>query len=452
MNAGTRLAPWSLGGAQVALVGYVAAILVGTALLALPFSRAGAPHHWVDDLFTATSAVCVTGLMTIDLGTSYSPLGMAVIAALIQAGGLGYMMIYSVAMILVGKRLSMRDRLKLQEVTERPGLAGLLSHVQGIVTLMVAVEALGMIVLATQTVPEFGWGPGLGMAGFFAVCAPNNAGFSMFPDGLARWQGNPAFLLTLAALTVFGGLGYTVARELVRRFVYRQPPEIRWNPLIAIVLGSTAVLLVGGTAALWAIEHANPRTLGPMGFAAQGLNAFFMAVQPRTCGFNSIDTGSMAQPSLLLLVLLMFVGTGPGGTGGGLKLTTIVVLLASVWAVARGQGDVTLPGLRRRVADGVVHKATATLVLSLAFVGAATYAIAALEPLPLQPILFEVVSAFSTAGLSMGITGQLGVASKLILVLTLLVGRLGTLMLLLAMFPSRRPSAVRYQEEHLTVG
>lgn len=452
MTVPPRPVRWALGGARLALLGYVATILVGAFLLTMPFARLGAPHRLVDDLFTATSAVCVTGLMTIDLGTSYSPVGLAVIAALVQVGGLGTMTLFSLTMLMVGKRLSMRDRLNLREVTEQPGLAGLATHVRGIVAFMLGIEALGLVVLATQTVPEFGWGAGLGIAGFFAVCGPNNAGFSMFPDGLARWQGNPVLLLTLASLTIVGGLGYGVARELLRRFLLRSPPDFRANPMIAIVVGGTVLLLAGATVALWAFEHANPRTFGPMDPATQWLNAFFMAVQPRTSGFNSVETGAMAQPSLLLLVPLMFIGTGPGGTGGGLKLTTAAVLLSSVWAVARGLRDVPLPGLRRRVADEVVLKATTALCLSLTFVGTATFAITALEGLPLLPVLFEVVSAFATAGLSMGITAQLGDASKLILVGTLIVGRLGSVMLLLALFPGRQASPVRFQEERLTVG
>jgi trk system potassium uptake protein TrkH len=446
-------ARWAPSAAQIVILSFLAFVLVGGLLLWLPICHVGAkPHAFIDDLFTSTSAVCVTGLTTIDVGTSYSPVGLLVLMGLIQVGGLGYMTMFSLGLLLAGKRLSLRDRLKLQEATEQPGLAGLASHVRGIVRLMLVAEATGMLLLATQTVPEFGWGKGLFYAAFFAVCAPNNAGFSMFPDGLARWQGNPVFLLTICGLIVFGGLGYNVVRELLNRHLHRCPPQVRWTPLIRIVLTSTVVLLATTTIALWGLEHSNARTLGPMAPGVQWLNAFFMAVQPRTSGFNSINTGEMTVPSLLIMIPLMFIGTGPGGTGGGIKLTTFVVLLAIVRAAVRGEDDVVMPFLRRRVEPEVARKAVAAVVLSVALVGTATWAIAVVEPLPMLPILFEVTSAFGTAGLTMGITGQLHDPSKLILIAVLLAGRVGTLTIALALFPTTHRSLVRYAEEPLLVG
>lgn len=452
MTASAGRARTALSTAQIVTLSFAAFIALGTALLALPACHRGGAHFWVDDLFTATSAVCVTGLTTIDLGSHYSPLGQAVLVLLVQLGGLGYMTLYSFAMILVGQRLSMHDRFQLKEATDQPGLAGLFAHVRRVLGLTLVAEALGFGLLATQTVPEFGWWRGSGLAAFLAVCAPNNAGFSMFPDGLIRYQHNPVVLLTLCALIVFGGLGFNVTHELVSRFVWRKAPNPRWQPLVVVVLGWTAGLLLASTLLLWGFEHANPRTLAPMDVATQWLNAFFLAVQARTSGFNSLDLSALTRPSALLLIPLMFVGTGPGGTGGGLKLTTLSVLFAASWAPLRGRKDVSFRRLRRRLDEEVVRKAIALLMLSLALVGVATFAIAALEPRPLLWILFEVVSAFATAGMTLGLTPLLSTPSKLILAATMFAGRVGMLMLALAFVPRQSPTALRYPRDSILIG
>jgi len=441
----------ALSTAQLVLCGFSAIIVVGTAFLSLDVCHRGGSHALVDDLFTATSAVCVTGLMPFDLATRFSLIGQIGVLILIQLGGLGYMTLYTLSMLLVGRRLSLRDRLSLREATGQPTLGGLVGYVRGIVIMDLVAESAGFVLLATQTVPEVGWGRGLYQALFYAVCAPNNAAFSLRPDGVAHWSGNAVFLLTLAALTILGGLGYNVVHELIRR-LRRHEADPRWNALISIVLGLSGFLLVSTTCALWGFEHANPRTLGPLGPVQQWLNAFFMAVQPRTSGFNSIDTGSMSPASLFLMIPLMFVGTGPGGTGGGIKLTTVAILTAAVWAIVREQEDVNLPRLKRRVSDISVRKALTLLCLSLAVVATASFAIVAIEPLPPLAVLFEVVSAFGTVGLSMGITPHLSVASKVVLIAVLLIGRIGPVMVVAAFWAPRRRTAFRYAEEPLMVG
>lgn len=443
---------WAPTAAQIVVLSFLAAIALGAAVLAHPVCHTGARHAFLDDLFTATSAVCVTGLATVDVSRTYTPVGHAVLIALMELGGLGYMTLFSIGLMLAGKRLSLRDRLNLQEATEQPGLEGLLAHVSGIIRLMLAAEALGAAVLATQTVPEFGWGRGLFVAVFFAVASPTNSGFSVFPDNVMRWQHNPVVLLTLVALLVFGGLGYNVLRELMNRYVWRKPPQVRWNPLIRIVLWTTLVLLVVPTVALWWLEHRNPLTLGAMGASDQWLNALFTAAQTRTAGFNSVDIAAMTRPSQLLMVPLMFVGTGPGGTGGGLKITTLVVLLATVAAAVRGSEDVVMPFLRRRVSPDVARKAVAAMMLSVLLLATVVTLIADVEAFPLLDIIFEVTSAFGTAGLSLGITPRLHDSSKLLLIVTMFAGRVGLLTLALAMVPNPHRTTVRYAEEPLLVG
>lgn len=441
----------SLSTSQLVLLGFSAIILVGAAFLSLDVCHRGGPHAMVDDLFTATSAVCVTGLMPLDLGSRFSFFGQVVVLVLIQLGGLGYMTLYTLSMLIVGRRLSLRDRLSLREAADQPRLGGMRRYVLSIIVMDLIAEGIGWLILSTQTVPEYGWKTGLYRALFFAVCAPNNAGFSMLSDGVAHWRTNPVFLLTVSGLIIFGGLGYNVVHELARRLTGREP-DPRWSALVGIVLVATAALLVSTTLALWGFEHANPRTLGAMASFDQWTNAFFMAVQPRTSGFNSLDPGAMTTASQFLMIPLMFVGTGPGGTGGGIKLTTLAILAAAVWAMVRDQEDVNLPGLKRRVSDNTVLKALAVLCLSLATVALASFLLIAIEPLPPLAVLFEVVSAFGTVGLSLGITPHLSVASKVVLIAVLLIGRIGPVMVVAAFWAPRRRTAVRYAEEPLMVG
>lgn len=443
---------WTLNAFQLALAGYSVAIIVGAVLLGLPVSRLAGPHAWIDDLFMAASAVCTTGLATLDPGTHYTLFGHVVLMLLMQLGGLGYMTVFTVSMVVIGKRLALRDRLNLQEALDQPGMAGLLDFVKAIAVFSLAVEATGFVLLAVSTVPEFGWREGLFIALYHTVSAFNNAGFSLFSEGMVHWQKNPYVLWVVSGLIIVAGLGFNVNRELVHRYVLRRPPRVRWNLLIAMVLSWTLVLLVVGTALIWVSEAGNPRTLGPLPWHLQGVNAFFMAVQPRSAGFASIDVGAMTEASLLVTILLMFIGGGPGSTAGGIKITTVAVVGAAILAALRGQEEVNLFRYRARLGLKLVLKALTVVMLSIAVIVGVTGYLTTVEPHSFMAILFEVVSAFGSVGLSMGITTQLSWVAKLVLTLTMLVGRVGVLAVMLALFTSRNRSAVRYPEEVLLVG
>lgn len=447
-----RTATLRFNASQVVVLSFALMILAGWLLLSLPVAHQGGTHAWYDDLFMAASAVCVTGLVTIDPGTQYSLFGQLVLMLLIQVGGLGYMTLFTVGMVLVGRRISLRDRLHIQQTTEQPGLTGLIAFGFSVVKLTLLIEAIGFGLLAVWLVPEFGWSRGLYLSLFHAVSAFNNAGFSPLTEGAVHWQSHVPVLLTLAGLVILGGLGYIVLHELAKRHLRRMPPGRRWNVLIRVVLTLTAGLLLLGTLALWWVEGHNPKTLGGLPWDLQLANAFFMAVQPRTAGFNSIPLADMAEPSLLVILGLMFVGGGPGGTAGGIKLTTLAVLAAAVWAAIRGQDDVNFFSLKARVGEPVVMKALAVMVLSLLTIGGVTFWVAVWEPFDLLAIAFEVVSAFSVVGLSLGITPELTVSSKLLLSLTMLIGRVGVLAIVLSVFSERRESNVRYAEEPLLIG
>lgn len=443
---------WSPNAFQLALAAYSLTIALGAFLLALPFSRSGEPHGWLDDLFIAASAVSTTGLSTIDISTAYSSFGHAVLMLLMQLGGLGYMTIFTVSMVAIGKRMALRDRLNLQEALDQPGMAGLVDFVKAIARFSLAVEGVGLVLLSFATVPEFGWGRGLYVALFHTVSAFNNSGFSLFPEGMIRWQQNPYVLLVVSGLIIVAGLGFNVNRELVRRHLLRRRPDVRWNLLISVVLSWTAALLAIGTVLIWASEWANPRTFGPLPWHLQAANAFFMAVQPRSSGFSSVDVAALTEPSQLVSILLMFVGGGPGSTASGIKVTTAAVVAAAILASLRGQEDVTLFRYRIRLGFKLVLKAITVVFLSIAAIVGVTGYLVTIEPHSFLAILFEVVSAFSSSGLSMGIASQLTPVAKVVLTLTMVVGRVGVLAVLLSVFTQRRPSAVRYPEETLLVG
>lgn len=441
-----------LNPSQIVLLAFIAFICVGTLLLSLPVSHAQTHYRFVDDLFQATSAVTVTGLVTVDVGTTYSLFGQVILLLLIQVGGLGYMTLFTLSMLLVGKRLSMRDRITMRQATDQPGMAGLVHFFRNILLFALAVEALGFVVLACFTVPEMGWQRGLYVALFHAVSAFNNAGFILFPQGAMAWQGQPGVLLLIGGLVLVGGLGYNINQELVRRYLLRRAPNHRWDTLMKLVLGATGVLLLLSTLMFWVFEISNPRTLGPMDALQQFSNALFMAIQPRSGGFSSIDMSAIENPTIMMMMVLMFLGAGPGGTAGGIKLTTFLIALAAVLATARGRDDVTVFNLKRTVGERQVRKAFTVVALSFAMVTATTIALASVENLPFLPLLFDAVSAFSTTGLSLGITSQLGAAGKVVLVAAMLVGRVGVLVIILSFITQRQKSNVQYMEDPLLIG
>lgn len=442
----------SLNAFQIVIIGYTVLTLVGSFLLGLPAAHRGGPHAWYDDLFMAASALTTTGLATLDPSTRYSALGQVMLMTLMEVGGLGYMTVFTLGMVAIGRRMALRDRLNLQEALDQPGMSGLVSFVKSIVRFSLAMQAIGFVLMLPVTVPEFGWRQGAYVALFQSVAAFTNGGFALFPEGAVRWQSHAYMLLVLTLLVVVAGLGFNVNRELVNRHLLRRPPNPRWNLLIGIVVSWTAVLLVLATLLYWVSEAFNPRTLGPLSWDLQLVNSLFMAAQPRSGGLNSIDVGAMSEASLLITILLMFVGGGPGSTASGVKVTTIAVVWAAILASLRGQDDINLYYFRRRIGHRLVFRAVTVLVLTTAAIVLITGFLTTIEPHAFLAIVFETVSAFANVGLSMGITAELSPVSKVVLVVGMIIGRVGVLSVLLAIFTTRRKTTLRYAEEPLLVG
>lgn len=420
------------------LAGFAGAILVGTLVLMLPIAKAGpGSASLIEALFTATSAVCVTGHVVVDTATYWSPFGQVVILALIQLGGFGVMTFATVIGLAVLGRLSIRSRLTAAAETHAAGLADVRGLVLGVVKISLTIEAAVAVVLTAQFALAYGEplprAAALGV--FHAVSAFNNAGFSLFSDNLVGFASDPVICLPICAAVILGGLGFPVIMQLRR---YGRTVRL-WSMNTRLVLWGTAVLLVGGALYVTALEWSNPDTLGALDPAARLLAGFFQAVQTRTAGFNSVDIGALNEATLFGMDILMLIGGGPAGTAGGIKITTFAVLAFIIWTEVRGEGAVNIFG--KRLSRAVHREAITVALLSVGVVIAGTVVLLLVSGLHTYQVLFEAISAFGTVGLSTGITADLPVAGQLVLVLLMFVGRLG---------PTTFASALALRRRHIT--
>ncbi|MFG3417943.1 TrkH family potassium uptake protein [Micromonospora sp. NPDC049460] len=435
--------------AQVIAVGFGVAVAVGTGLLSLPVAtRSGERADLVDALFTATSAVCVTGLATVDTGSYWSGFGQAMILLLIQAGGLGIMTLATLFTVLLSRRLGLRARFLAQAETKSLTLTDIRAVVRRIVLFSLVSEAVVAVVLTLRfaTAYHMPFGEALYDGVFHAVSAFNNAGFSTNADNLVGYVTDPWISLTIAAAVILGGLGFPVVFELLK--CWRRPAL--WSVLTRITVGLTAVLLVLGTAVLTLTEFSNPRTLGPLAGPEKLLAGFFASAMTRTAGFNSVDIGGMRPESLLASDVLMFIGGGSAGTAGGIKVTTFGLLAFVLWSEMRGEIHVNVG--RRRISASNQRQALAIALLGVGAVVTATFLLLAITPYRLDIVLFEVVSAFATVGLSTGITANLPPEADVLLIVLMFAGRVGPLTLASALALRDRNRRFELPEERTIVG
>jgi potassium uptake TrkH family protein len=391
-------------------------------LLMLPIAKNGpGGASWIEALFTAVSATCVTGLAIVDTAVYWTGFGQIVILLLIQIGGFGVMTFASVVGLVVIRRLSLRTRLTAAAETKSLGPGDIRALMLGVVRISASVEAGVALILTARFALGYGYplGEAAWLGVFHAVSSFNNAGFALFSDNLVRYASDPLICLPISAAIILGGLGFPVIVQLRKHL--GQP--LKWSMNTRLVLWGTVVLLVLGTVYVTALEWNNPKTLGSLDWPARILAGFFQSVQTRTAGFNSIDIGSMDGASLLGMDVLMFIGGGPAGTAGGIKITTFAVLFFIILTEIRGEGAVNIFG--KRLSRAVHREALTVALLSVAVVMFATVALMLLTDFELGQVLFEAVSAFATVGLSTGITAHLPVAGQLILIGLMFVGRLG---------------------------
>ena len=436
-------------------LGFLAAILVGTFLLLLPISTSsGEWNPPVIALFTATSAVCVTGHIVVDTGTYFSPWGHFFILALIQLGGLGYMVVTTFLLLLLGRKFGLRDKVALQQALDRPTMQGGAQLVRSILATILLFEITGIFILMGVFIPEHGFPQGLWYAIFHSISAWNNAGFSLFPDSLMGYQTSLTVNLTISGLVIFGGIGYEALFEAyvwLRDRLQRKPTRMVFSLNFRVATSTTLILLLMGTLMFFCTEFRNPNTLGSMNIGHRLMAAWFQSMTTRTAGFNSIDTGAMTSAGLFITVAFMFVGASPGGTGGGIKTTTLRILTSCTKAILHGKETVSM--YERQIPFSLILKAIAVVIGSITAVVFATILVTFADPdINFIRILFEVVSAFATVGLSTGITASLSPFSKLVIVATMYMGRVGVLLLIAALVGDPRPQAIRYPEESLLVG
>jgi trk system potassium uptake protein TrkH len=435
--------------AQVVAAAFAVGILVGTGLLLLPVARAGpdgAPLHVAN--FTATSAVCVTGLTTVDTRTYWTPFGQVVILLLMEAGGLGFMAMASLLGLAVTRRIGLRRKLIAQTEINVVQLGETRRILLGVAAFSLLFEMLAAAVLTgrlwlayDQPIGRAAWS-----GVFHAVAAFTNSGFSLYSDNLVGFVSDGWVSLTLALTVIAGGLGFPVLLELLG---HRRRSR-SWSLHTKLTLTMTVILLVVGTVAILGFEWSNPATLGRLDLPGKLLAGFFQSVTPRTAGFNSVDYAQMHEASWLVTDILMFIGAGSAGTSGGIRVTTFAVLFLMIRAEVRGVP--TVSAFRRRIPDTAQRQALAVALIGIGAVVLATLAITALSPFPLARTSFEAFSAFGTVGLTTGITAALPLGAQNLLILLMFLGRTGPVTLATALALREHEPRYRYPEERPLIG
>jgi trk system potassium uptake protein len=436
------------------LMSYLAAIAIGAIALMLPPATISGDIGLIDALFTATSAVCVTGLIVVDTGTYFSAFGQGVILFLIQIGGLGIMTISVVLFQVIGKRVVFQQRMAMQEVFSHTPREDIYYLIRSVVFFTFAIEAVGIVILFFYWRSIYPFGEALYQAVFHSVSAFCNAGFSLFSNSLVDGRSSVILNATVCGLIILGGLGFPVVYELYRRAVFREKGKvsIQTKSVIAMTLG----LILAGMLVILVSE----RMLAPsMGWGRGVLAAGFQSVTCRTAGFNTLDIASLNTATLLFMMFLMLVGASPGSCGGGMKTTTFAVLTAFSWSRLMRYKCVNLFG--KTVPDDTVTKSISVLVLSLAAICIAVFAILFIDPdhgarvqgnRQFLSFLFETVSAFGTVGLSMGVTPVLTLPGKLVIIGLMIIGRVGVPAFTYIIAGGGSTRGIQYAEENMMIG
>ncbi|MBU3129624.1 TrkH family potassium uptake protein [Clostridium tagluense] len=437
---------------QILALGFAIVIFVGAILLSLPIaSQSGKITPFIDCIFTSTSAVCVTGLVTLDTGTYWTYFGKTVIMLLIEIGGLGFMSITTLVFLILGKRITLKGRLIMQEAMNVNSLQGLVKMAKYILIFTFSVEAVGAVLFSTQFIPQFGLAKGIYYSIFHAVSAFCNAGFDLMGNfsSVTAYANNSVIILTISALIAIGGLGFYVWAE-----VYNYKGLKKLSLHSKVVIYTTLVLIVGGAILMYIFEMNNPYTMQGMSFKGKILSSIFASVSPRTAGFNSIPLDKMTMAGKFLTIILMFIGGSPGSTAGGIKTTTAVLLFMTVVSVVRGRDDTEIS--KKRISKDIVYKAVVITILSLLLVITVTMILSITEQqdIPFEYFLYEATSAFATVGLTLGLTTKLTFVGKIVISLTMYAGRVGLLTIILALAKTKnsKSGTIKYPEGKILIG
>lgn len=438
-----------LNAVQILAIGFALVILVGGTILSLPISSVnGENTNFLDAIFTSTSAVCVTGLITLDTGTHWNAFGQTIIIILIEIGGLGFMSLTTFVAILLGKKITLRDRLLMQEAMNTFNIEGLVRMVKYVLGFTFTVQFFGALLLSTQFIPEYGFKKGILYSLFHSASAFCNAGFDLFGhfNSLVNYSNNSIVLLTISGLIIIGGLGFTVILEI---YNYKGTKKLSVNSKLVLLI--TTCLVFGGMIIMFILEYNNPNTIGDMGFKDKLLNSFFASVSPRTAGFNSVSTDDMTMAGKFTTILLMFIGGSPGSTAGGLKTTTFGVLILTVISILKGREDTEV--FERRFSKETVYKAIALFSIGMILVIIVTMVLSVTESnQSFINLLYEATSAFGTVGLTTGVTQELSSIGKVVIMITMYFGRVGPLTVILALVNRRKKKGYKYPEGKILIG
>ncbi|AXM89737.1 Ktr system potassium transporter B [Anoxybacillus ayderensis G10] len=418
-------------------------VVVGGGLLKLPIATEK-EISWLDAFFLSASAATVTGLAPIDPGSTFTVFGEIVLMVLIQVGGLGVMTFAVLVVIVLGKKIGMKQRMLMQEALNQPSLGGVIRLARNLLLFSLFMEVVGAVLLAIDWVPKMGWAKGVYYSVFHTIASFNNAGFALWPDNLSRFVDDPIVNVTVSLLIIIGGLGFTVVFDVL----YQR----RWRKLsihTKLMLVMTLVVNIVAIIAFFLFEHNNPKTLGSLSLREQLWASYFQGITPRTAGFNTIDIGSLEQPTAMLMIFLMFIGAGSTSTGGGIKLTTFAVIIFAVMSFLKGKEETVV--WMRTIRHTIILRALAIASMSMLFIFVMTMILTLTEDASLLALLFEVVSAFGTVGLSMNMTSHLSTIGKMLIIFVMLFGKLGPLTLVYSIAKPKKTN-IRYPNGDILTG
>lgn len=440
---------------QIMVIGFALVIFIGGILLNLPIAtQSGEQIGLFDALFTATSAVCVTGLIVVDTATYWSVFGQVIIILLIQIGGLGFMTVTTMFALIAKKKIRLRERLLIQESLNQLDLSGLVKLTRYIIITTLIIEGIGAILLSTVFIPQFGLGKGLWYSIFHAISAFCNAGFDLMGSvsgpfsSLTSYVNNFTVTMTISGLIMLGGLGFPVILD-----VMKHKKISKLNLHSKVVLLTSAILISIGMIFILLVESKNPETLGGLSIKGKLLASFFQSVTIRTAGFNTIDLTIMHQSSIFVMIILMFIGASPASTGGGIKTTTLATLILTVKAFILEKQDIEV--YNRRIESTTIRKALGIFFIGIVVVVGGTLIISLTDSqFTLVEAGFEVVSAFATVGLSIGGSPSLSILGKLFIMIFMFMGRVGSLTIFMALASRgiKKNPPIRYPEGKIIVG
>lgn len=443
---------------RIIALGFLGTIIIGTLLLMLPVSAAsGEMTNFIDSLFTATTSVCVTGLVTVPTYAHWSVLGQVVIALLVQVGGLGVITFTMLFLMALGKRIGLKQRLLIQDAYNLDTIQGMVILIKKILKGTLIVEGAGALLYMTVFIPEFGW-IGIWKSVFNAISAFCNAGMDVLgPDSLAPYVANPIVNITTMLLIILGGIGFPVwwsvldmlcRRRRKRRTLFSGAHHLPLHT--KMVLFMTLSLIAGGALLIFLLEYNNPETLGNLPWWQKIQAALFQSVTTRTAGFLTISQAGLRKATAMICCLLMFIGGSPSGTAGGVKTTTVAILVLTVISIIKGRNDTEMFG--RKINGNLVRRALSIFMVSFGVMLLAVVALAIVQPGDFMDCLFEVISAIATVGLTRDFTTELTVAGRIIIILTMYIGRIGPISLALFFNSRRFVNLKTYPEEKVGVG